>query len=70
MGFISEEWISPGANTGNYGVVEVTLVASKPTSRFSTRHGLVMRLRAERTESGEHQVIHFDSRDLLHFLAR
>lgn len=69
MGFVSEEWISPGASTGNYGVAEVTLVPSKPTSRFSTRHGLVMRLRAERMDSGEHQVIHFDSMDLLQFVA-
>ena len=68
MGFITDEWISPEVGTGNYTVAEVSLVASRPTSEFSKRHGLVMRLRAEKAESHDHQVVHFDAAELLHFL--
>lgn len=67
MGFISTEWVSKRITTGTYGVAEVNLVASRPSSEFSKRHGLVMRIRAERAESGDHQVVHFDSQDLLDF---
>ena len=70
MGFISDEWIRGGIATGNYAVVPVSLVASRPTSEFSKRHGLVMRLKAERAESHDYQVVHFDSSDLLDFLVR
>ena len=68
MGFITDEWISQAVGTGNYMVAEVSLVASRPTSEFSKRHGLVMRLRAEKAESHDYQVVHFDAGDLLHFL--
>ncbi|HET9024044.1 MAG TPA: hypothetical protein VFN64_05690 [Burkholderiaceae bacterium] len=68
MGFITEEWISPGIKTGNYAVARVSLVPSRPSSEFSKRHGLVMRLKAERPVSNDHQVVHFDSSDLLQFL--
>ena len=47
MGFITDEWISQAVRTGNYAVAEVSLVASRPTSAFSKRHGLVMQLEAE-----------------------
>ena len=68
MGFITDEWISQEVRTGNYMVAEVSLVASRPTSAFSKRHGLVMRLRAEKAESHDYQVVHFDASDLLRFL--
>jgi hypothetical protein len=70
MGFISDEWIKTGIATGNYAVAPVSLVASRPTSEFSKRHGLVMRLKAERAESHDYQVVHFDASDLLDFLVR
>ncbi len=70
MGFITNEWISQKVKTGNYTVAQVSLVASRPTSEFSKRRGLVMRLQAEKAESHEHQVVHFDASDLLHFLVR
>lgn len=69
MGFITDEWISPGIANGNYEVAQVSLVASRPTSEFSKRHGLVMRLKAQKAASHDHQVVHFDSSDLLQFLA-
>lgn len=68
MGFITDEWISPGVKTGNYAVAQVRLVPSRPTSEFSKRHGLVMRLTAESALSPDYQVVHFDATDLLHFL--
>ena len=68
MGFITDEWISPGVKTGNYAVAQVRLVASRPTSEFSKRHGLVMRLTAESAVSPDYQVVHFDPSELLHFL--
>jgi len=68
MGFITDEWISQEVGTGNYMVAEVSLVASRPTSEFSKRHGLVMRLRAEKAESHDYQVVHFDASEILRFL--
>ena len=49
-------------------MAEVRLVASRPTSEFSKRHGLVMRLKAEKEESHEYQVVHFGASDLLQFV--
>jgi hypothetical protein len=67
MGFITDEWISQAVRTANYTVAEVSLAASRPASEFSKRHGLVMRLKAEKAESHDYQVVHFDASDLLHF---
>jgi hypothetical protein len=69
MGFITDEWISPGVVTGNYAVAKVTFVASRPASEFSKRHGLVLRLEARSAVSNDYQVVHFDSSDLQNFLA-
>jgi hypothetical protein len=67
MGFITNEWIHQEVRTGNYTVAEVRLVASSPTSEFSRRHELVMRLKAEKAGSHDYQVVHFNASDLLHF---
>jgi len=68
MGFITDEWISTDVGTGNYTAAKVSLVASRPTSEFSKRHGLMMRLKAEKPVSHDHQFVHFDASDVLHFL--
>ena len=68
MGFITDEWISPGVKTGNYAVAKVTFAASRPASEFSKRHGLVLRLEARSAVSHDYQVVHFDSSDLQGFL--
>lgn len=70
MGFITNEWISrvDGNKNGRHAVAQVSLVASRPTSEFSKRNGLVMRLLAEKAASHHQQVVHFDASDLLRFL--
>jgi hypothetical protein len=65
MGFITDEWVRPGITTGSYGVAEVGFTLSRPTSQFSRRHGLVLRMRAQKADSDGYQVVHFDARDLL-----
>ena len=67
MGFITDEWISTDVGTGNYTVAKVSLVASRPTSELSKQDGLVMRLSAEKAESHDYQVVHFDASELLRF---
>jgi hypothetical protein len=68
MGFITDEWISPGIKTGNYAVAKVTFMASRPASEFSKRHGLVLRLEAKSAVSHDYQVVHFESTELQSFL--
>jgi len=70
MGFITNQWVNvvEGIGPARSTVAHVTLGASRPRSDFSRERGLVMRLVARKTASGEQHVVHFDSDDLLSFL--